>query len=906
MRFSQVVIVALLAVLVAFSASMGLLGDWLWFVALGYDSVFLTILSASLTIGLASFTAFFAFAAVNVALARKAATGKKKSKPDGARAVIILAALIALVTAVSMGSQWETMLRFSNSTPFGIADPVFGMDVGFFAFTLPFYSLITGFMLSVFVASAVLAGISYIIYSSLLKVTTDERKETVESQWGGGANPFSPQMGGSISLKWPGSMKRFMPQMSVLLMLIFITISANIWLSRYSLVLTHGDAVFGAGYTDILVNIPLLTALSVISVIIGLMFLANIRIKRPRLIVYGIAAFFAISFIGFLISGVVQGLVVSPDEFNLEKPYLERNIEWTLAAYGLDDAREDTFPVAYGLTGDDIADNSGTVSNIRLWDWRPLTQTYNQLQLFRTYYEFNDVDVDRYQINGTYKQVLVSAREMNTQDLPEQAKTWVNSHLVYTHGYGVVMNPVDRVTPEGLPEFYLQDIPPSSEYIPLDQMRIYYGEKTDDYVITGTSTSEFDYPSGDENIYTAYSGSGGVPLTDFLRKVIYAVKFQSVELLVSGSLTPDSKLLMNRNIGGRASSIAPFLLYDYDPYVVVSDGRLFWIMDAYTTTDMYPYSEPLRLGGGEWMNYIRNSVKVVIDAYSGEVRYYVVDGEDPIIRTYRKMFPGLFLDFDDMPADLKAHLRYPEVMFSIQANIYSTYHMKDPMVFYNKEDVWVIPDEIYRGSREKMQPYYIIMKLPGEEKEEFILMIPFTPKGKENMIGWMAARSDTPNYGRVLVYQFSKQELTYGPMQIEARIDQDTEISQLITLWSQSGSSVVRGNTLVIPIEDSIVYVEPLYLEATERGTLPQLQRVIVSYGDRLTMQKTLSDAIDVIFGSGLVLTGDSDEPSLSQTDAQRLARIGELYDLAQQALNSGDLGLYQDYVEQMGGLVSG
>jgi uncharacterized membrane protein (UPF0182 family) len=473
------------------------------------------------------------------------------------------------------------------------------------------------------------------------------------------------------------------------------------------------------------------------------------------------------------------------------------------------------------------------------------------------------------------------------------------------------MNPVDRVSPEGLPLFYLQDIPTTSQYITLEEPRIYFGEKADDYVITQTSTDEFDYPSGDENIYTDYAGSGGVPLSDTLRRLVYAGKFSSVELLVSGSLTPQSKLLMYRNIWERAPAIAPFLAYDPDPYVVTSDGKLYWIIDAYTTAETYPYSEPIRANYLKRnLNYIRNSVKVVIDAYNGDVSYYVVDPADPVIQTYEKIFPSLFKDFGDMPADLKAHVRYPEGIFRIQAEIYSTYHMNDPRVFYNKEDVWVTPDEIYRGSRQQMQPYYIIMKLPGEDKEEFIMMIPFTPKGKENMIGWMAARSDSPNYGKLLVYQFSKQQLTYGPMQIEARIDQDTDISQLITLWSQSGSSVVRGNTLVIPIEDSILYVEPLYLEATERGTLPQLQRVIVAYGDQLTMQDTLSDAIDVIFGAATAPApggpgGPPAEPPTG-TDAEKLAQIAELYDKAQDALNAGDLGLYQQYVDQIGNLAGG
>ncbi|MFQ5648119.1 MAG: UPF0182 family protein, partial [Candidatus Aenigmatarchaeota archaeon] len=600
-----------------------------------------------------------------------------------------------------------------------------------------------------------------------------------------------------------------------------------------------------------------------------------------------------------------QALIVGPDEFNMERPYLERNIQATLSAYGLGDVQEEVFPVSYTLSAEDIAANGATVGNIRLWDWRPLKQTYDQLQLFRTYYGFNDVDMDRYELDGMYKQVLVSAREMETGNLPRQAQTWVNRHLVYTHGYGVVMNPVDKVSEEGLPEFYLKDIPPASDYLELEQLRIYFGESTDDYAIVKTSTDEFDYPSGDENIYTTYGGTGGVPLSDFIKRLVYAVKFGSIELLVSGSLTPESRLLMNRNINGRAPAIAPFLTYDYDPYIVVSDGRLFWIMDAYTTTNMYPYSEPLTAGGFS-LNYVRNSVKVVVDAYNGDVSYYVVEPADPIIQTYQKMFPGLFLEFEQMPEDLKKHVRYPEGIFNIQAQVYSTYHMKDPMVFYNKEDVWVTPHEIYRGGRERMQPYYIIMRLPGEEKEEFIMMIPFTPKGKENMIGWMAARSDVPNYGKTLVYQFSKQELTYGPMQIEARIDQDTDISQLITLWSQAGSNVVRGNTLVIPIEGSILYVEPLYLEATEGGTLPQLQRVIVAYGDRLTMQETLSEALDVIFGAAPAPAEPSVPSALPESDQEKLDRIAELYDKAQEALNQGDLGLYQQYFKQIGELVSG
>ncbi len=905
MGIGRIIFGALVFIAIAGSITFGILGDLFWFQSVGYHAVFIKVLLMSVAIGSVSFAVFLAVSIANIMLARRTALGKREKGKKGTavRTVIIVSALIGLIVAISMGNSWEAVLKYMNVSPFGAADPVFGMDTSFYVFTLPVYHLIINFLLAVLVASAFFSLITYVLHSKGFSLQVQQ----AESEEGGNPAPvFMRPPASNVSVKWSGSWRKFMPQLSVLIFLIFMLISARIWLARYDVLFSGGGAVFGAGYTDVTVTLPVLAILSVIALIIGVTFLANIRMRRPRFIVYGIGAMILIAILGTIVGGVMQALVVEPNEFNLERPYLERNIQATLAAYGLGDAEEKMFPVNYTLTASDIAANGATVNNIRLWDWRPLKQTYEQLQLFRTYYEFNDVDVDRYQLNGEYKQVLISSREMDTGDLPRQAQTWVNTHLVYTHGYGAVMNPVDMVSSEGLPIFYMKDIPATSRYIDLEEPRIYFGEKTDDYVITRTSTDELDYPSGDQNIYTTYDGTSGVVLSDTLRRLIYAAKLGSVELLVSGSLESDSKLLMYRNIRERVETIAPFLAYDPDPYIVTSDGRMFWVIDAYTTTDMYPYSEPVWVDYLDWryLNYIRNSVKVVIDAYNGDVSYYVVDPDDPIIQTYRKIFPSLFKDFDDMPDGLKAHVRYPEGIFRIQAEMYSTYHMHDPRVFYNKEDVWVTPDEIYRGSRQRMQPYYIIMKLPEEDEAEFIMMIPFTPKGKENMIGWMAARSDTPNYGKLLVYQFSKQQLTYGPMQIEARIDQDTEISQLITLWSQAGSSVVRGNTLVIPIENSILYVEPLYLEATERGTLPQLQRVIAAYGDQLTMQDTLSDALNVIFGEGAApspgVPGGPSQP-VPGTDAERLSRILELYNKAQEALSDGDLGLYQQYVEEIG-----
>jgi len=898
MKISHIAAAALLIIGFLFILGAGFLGEWFWFGSTAYRDVFWTIILTRASLFAISFLVFFAFSFGNAWYAAKTASGGRIKNRGLLLVAGALAAFAGAIAALGVSAAWETILKYMNQVPFSLTDPVFGLDIGFYVFSLPLYSLIATFLTGLLVFSILLSALSYIL-----------REDWISFSESGQIYINT----GDSGPDWGGFLKRFLPQLNILLFLLFVTVAARLWLARYDLLFTRSGAVFGAGYTDVHVTLPVLTVLTAVALLIGIGFLVNEKLKSLSVIKYGIAAFFVVAAVGLFATAAVQGLIVEPNEFNLEKPYLGSNIEYTLEAYDLRDAKETVFNVDYNITAQDIEDNKLTVENIRLWDWRPLKSTYEQLQLFRTYYAFNDIDVDRYNIDGMYKEVLVSAREMDTRNLPSTAQTWVNTHLVYTHGYGAVMNPVDVVTTEGLPEFYLKDIPPTTDYIELEQPRIYFGEMTNNYIITNTDTEELDYPAGDTNIYTSYSGDAGVKLSGIINRLIYAIKFGSVELLVSGSVNDESKILLHRNIRDRASTIAPFLSYDPDPYIVVSGGKLYWIGDAYTSTSMYPYSEPV---GASFINeyrtsYIRNSVKVVTDAYTGEVTYYVIDEDDPLTGTYKKIFPDLFRDFDEMPADLKEHVRYAQGLFEIQANRYATYHMKDPMVFYNKEDEWVIPDEVYRQNREQMQPYYVIMKLPQEGSEEFILMLPFTPRSKENMIGWMAARCDTPDYGDLIVYQFSKQELTYGPMQIEARIDQDTDISQAITLWSQAGSSVLRGNTLVIPIENSILYVEPLYLEATERGTLPQLKRVIVAYDDRLTMQQTLDEALGVIFGgaiaeevtaaveeggTGTVITGDS----------ELLLRIASLYYKAQTALDEGDLGQYQYYIDEIGKIVSG
>jgi len=874
-----IIVFLIIAIPIIFS----ILGDYYWFLSLQMESVFLTVLYSSIALGLAAGLVFLVFSTLNIRFASRAA-GKKAKTP---KTLYMIAGFFALLIGFAFSRSWEIVLKYLNPSLFQVVDPIFSLDVSFFAFEFPFMIFILSYAAAVVVLTIFLTLISYLVHSK----ASPPKEEFVE------------EISIPSFVDWASFKKKSVPQMSFLLALLLFTVAFGFLLGQWSLLFSPTGAFFGAGYTDLNFTLPLFSILSLVSVVIGIIFLANIRLKRWRLPLEGIAAFIIILILGFAVTGIVQAFVVEPDEFNLEKPFIERNIKFTAQAYNIQDVEETTFPVSYDLTKNDILKNNETISNIRLWDFRPLTQTYNQLQLFRTYYKFNDVDIDRYYLNGEYKQVMISARDMDTDSLPSQAQTWVNRHLVYTHGYGLVMNPVDKVTPEGLPEFLIKDIPPQSA-IPIERNEIYFGEGGLEYAVVKTTTEELDYPKGDENMYTSYEGQGGVSL-DLLKRLVYALKFRSIEILFSNSIQPDSRILMNRNILNRARTIAPFLKYDADPYIVLSDGKIYWIIDAYTTSSNYPYSQPFEVGFLEDINYVRNSVKVVVDAYSGEVKFYVIDPEDPVIQTYQKVFPSLFTPFEEMSASLKEHIRYPEGLFTIQAEIYSTYHMKDPMVFYNREDVWVSPEEVYQSRRQEMIPYYIIMRLPGEEKEEFILMLPFVPREKDNMIGWMAARSDVPNYGQLIVYRFSKQELIYGPLQIEARIDQDTDISALFTLWSQSGSAVIRGNTLVIPIEDSILYIEPVFLEATEKGTLPQLKRVIVAYGNKLTMQTTLEKALDTIFTAAPTTPDDSGEIILPpETPKEVLEQASELFQKAQDALKDGSLSDYAEYMDQLGDLL--
>jgi uncharacterized membrane protein (UPF0182 family) len=718
------------------------------------------------------------------------------------------------------------------------------------------------------------------------------------------------------------------------------------YLKVYGVLYSTQGPAFGASYTDVHIKVLAYRILMVVSLAFAVALFMNAFNYRKKFIwVSGGIWVGAVVLFATLLPMLVQKLVVKPNELAKEAPYIAYNIDHTRKAYNLNMIKEVDFEGGDQLTVEDIKANDLTIKNIRIWDERPLLQTYKQIQTIRLYYDFMNVDVDRYLINNQYRQVMLAARELAVEKLPPQANTWVNRHLIYTHGYGLASSPVNEVTNEGLPPLFVKDLPPSFEPdLKVDRPEIYFGEKTDDYVLVRTKAKEFDYPKGDKNVYSFYEGKGGVPIRSFFRRLLFAIEFMDPQILFTTYLGPESRIMYNRMIGNRARIIAPFLDYDGDPYLVISEGKLTWVQDAYTTSDMYPYS--LRSSGvlkNKRLNYIRNSVKIAIDAYNGDLDFYVMDEKEPIVKTYSRIFPKLFKPFNEMPADLKKHVRYPRDLFKIQAGTYRRYHMEDVQVFYNQEDLWQTPNELYGDTRQEMEPYYIIAKLPDGEKEEFMLMIPFTPSNKDNMIGWLAARSDLPHYGSLLIYKLPKEKLVYGPMQIEARVDQQTEISRELSLWGQRGSRVIRGNLLAIPVKDTFIYVEPIYLEAKQEqsepppkaqpqpglfgksraetglvasrkaqigvAALPELKRVIVALGNRLAMDETLEKALNAVLSgpepSDRITSEAHSRPSTPPTpqDLEMLtlgAQALEHYNRAKGYLREGKWAEYGMELEQL------
>jgi len=859
--------------------------EYLWFDNLGYSSVFIAVLFSKWGIRVLLWFIYFSFVLANLLITRKYIREFLYRRDDDRTVVIdlpykraffpgrinltlvVVSAAAAFLFTSFAGGYWLEVLQFFKGAKFNLTDPIFDKDIGFYVFRLPFLEFLYQYVF-------LLLSITLLIVAAIYFITNPPRR--INGKW-----DFFPK--GQLHV-------------TVLLAMVFVTKAFGYVLQMYNLLYSPRGVTFGASYTDTHAQLPGLRILFIISLGLALLVLTNLFLKRSRLVVYSVIGLIAVSpVLGNIYPSLVQKFIVEPNEFVKEEPYIKYNISMTQYAYGLHQIEVKNFPADDNLTPQDLKESDGTIRNIRLWDYRPLQQTYSQLQEIRPYYELQNIDTDRYTVDGVYRQVMVAARELDQDKLPAKAQTWVNKRLQYTHGYGIVMSPVNEVTPDGLPRFFIKNIPPvSSIELQVTRPEVYYGEMTDEMVITRTRTREFNYPKGQINAYTTYEGDGGVPVGSFLRRVLFALKFGDFKILLSGSLTPESRIMYDRNILRRVNKIAPFLRYDKDPYLVLNDGKLFWIQDAYTVTTRFPYSEPY----GE-INYIRNSVKVVIDAYNGSVDFYVVDPEEPIAKTLGAIFPRLFKPFEEMPEGLKAHIRYPEDLFKIQSRVYATYHMTDPRVFYNKEDQWEIPREVYANETIEVDPYYTILELPGENKPEFILMQPFSPLKKNVMISWMAARCDGEHYGKLLVYLFPKDKQVYGTSQIEARIDQDPYISQQLSLWNQRGSNVIRGNLLVLPVKDSIIYVEPVYLQA-EQSQIPELIRVIVAYRESVVMESTLQDALAAIFEVEPERPEKPAEPDERLSMKELIQRANELFLRAQERQRQGDWAGYGELLDEL------
>ena len=957
----KVSIIILIVVVVAslFLTLVGFISDFMWFKEMGYVAVFFTQLVTQLKVGIPTFIIVTGLVMLYLHHLRKSyfakiasseATDMKKLN----RTTNWLAVAFGVVaTVMSVTNLWFEILKFANSTDFDITDPLFSFDISFYLFKLEFLSQLNEILIGVIVGFVILTIVYYIILMTVRTpdvfkeepVQGAETAEDSEERYTGNANPFggnpfgdNPFGGNNANnAKDPfskifesltgkkvnarpikpkkqfddGNFRQLMNiasgKITILGFIFFIMLAINFFLRQFDLLHAHTGVVYGAGFTDVNITLWMYRILCGLAILSAIMFIVQMGRKKYKSLLTVPVIMIFVGLVGTGAGMLIQNFVVSPDEINKESQYLERNIQYTQYAYQLDDVDIKAFAADNKLTASDINANVETINNIRINDFDPAQQFYNQTQSIRQYYTFHDVDVDRYMINGKYTQTFLSAREIDENKIDT---SWLNRHLKYTHGYGATLSRVDKVTSSGQPDVLIGNIPPESEVkeIEITRPEIYFGELSNEYIVVNTDEKEFDYPDGQSNKYTMYEGKAGIKL-NFFNRVLFSIKEGSLKLLVSSNIDSDSKIIIYRNVIDRVRKIMPHLSYEADPYMVAVDGKLYWMMDAYTTSSYYPYSEPIDGNTGS-TNYIRNSVKVVVDAYNGDTNFYVVDEKDPIATTFQKIYPTLFKSFDEMPEGLKSHIRYPNYLFEIQASVYAKYHMEDVNVFYQREDMWDIASEIYGMEKKQMTPNYYIAKLPGEQKAEFFNSIPFTPKSKQNMTALMVARNDGENYGQLVLYQFPKSRTIYGPEQIEAQIDQNTEISKEFSLWSSAGTKYRRGNMFIIPINTSILYVEPVYLEATN-SSIPEVKRIIVAYNDKIAYEETLADCLISLFGtkaqngvSGSETTNPSQsggEDSAANMSARQLAElVQEYFTKAQNAQKNGDWAKYGEYLDKM------
>jgi uncharacterized membrane protein (UPF0182 family) len=964
LRVVALAIIGVILLLIGLSVGLSnFITDYLWFKDLGQTDVFWKKLVTMLEIGVPTFVVLLALSVLylkgllkgyrkRVIVEEEHASKKRLSLV----AWLLGIASSAIIAGLAMTRLWFDFLQFTNSTSFNLKDPLFNLDVSFYIFRLEFLRQFNTLLLYAILAFVIITVIYYLFLISTLRPAQidDEpteaeapKKTPFESAGAGngmggvgdilrsflggafarppGSAPATPNINMDSSTKTLKELLRIArKQISVLGVVFFIMVAINYFLMQFELLYSQSGVVYGAGFADINITLWSYRIMVVLSVISAVLFVFGFKKRKVKTVVVVPLIMVCVAILSMGASMLVQNLIVSPDEINKESKYLERNIEFTKEAYDLDSVTVKDFPGSNTLTSEDITANMDTIRNIRINDYDPTKTFYNSTQTIRQYYAFNDVDVDRYIINGEYTQTFVSAREIDETKIPQQ---WLNIHLKYTHGYGITLSRVDKVTASGQPDIMIKDIPPESEVeeIEITRPEIYFGELQNEYIITNTSEEEFNYPEGEQNVYNTYDGENGIKL-NLIKKAMFAIKEQSMKLLVSSNIKSDSKIHINRNISQRVAEIMPYLDYS-DPYLITNEGQLYWIIDAYTTSRNYPYSEPFALDQGNGTNYIRNSVKVVINAYSGDTDFYIVDDTDPMATTMDKIYPKLFKDVKDMPEGIRQHIRYPSTMLNIQANIYKKYHVNDIKVFYQGEDRWDIANEKVGASEKEvpMEPQYYIMKLPGEEDVEFINSIPYTPMNKVNMMGLLIARNDGAHYGEMMLLQLPKGKIIMGPSQIDAQIAQDTEISKDFSLWENSGSTYRRGNMFVIPIEDSIMYVEPIYLQASD-NSLPEVKRIVLYYDDKIAYEETLAEALDSMFGDGTgdpllegELTGDEgdsdSQPGDTDPDSSGKGNEGddqqkstdELIDLVVQSYNnaiaaqkSGDWKKYGEELDKM------
>jgi uncharacterized membrane protein (UPF0182 family) len=870
--------------------------DWLWFGELGYQGLFLTMLRAQATL----FTIAFALAAVwltinlRVALAsigdvRPVFTtreGIEVPLPGRAQLRTLasgLAVVLAIVIALFASSQWELWLTWQNAVPFNQADPILGRDAGFYVFSLPFLQFVRRLLQGLVLLAAIGAGLLYFVSGSL-----------------------SSRLGAAIWMT-PAARRH----LALLVGAFLVLLAWGAWLGQSERLVQPSNIIYGPGYADVNGRMPASLILAVAAFVGAMLAVVHALTPRNWPIPAAIGLYLLVAIGGEVYSTLLQRFVVTPNEQTAESPFIQHNIDATRRAFALDRVEAQELSGDAALTPAHVGQNRATIDNVRLWDHQPLLDTFGQLQVIRTYYDFVGVDNDRYMLDGNLRQIMLSPRELNTASLPN--RTWVNDRLTFTHGYGLTLGPVNQVTGEGLPVLYVGNLPLETiPQLPIEEPSLYFGELSNDYVIVRTSTREFHYPAGEGNNFTQYAGRGGVSIGSLWRRLLFAFRFGAYQILLSNEINDDSRILYLRNIRERVTKLAPFLSFDRDPYLVVADGRLFWMYDAYTTSNRYPYATP---AGG--LNYIRNAVKIVIDAYHGETKVYLADPNDPIAATYARMFPGFFAPLEQMPPALREHVRYPEDIFAIQASVFATYHMTQPAVFYNREDQWEVPVIEDTGDSGPMQPYYTIMRLPGESEPEFIQMLPFAPRNRDNLAAWLAARSDGEHYGTLRVFQFPKQKVIFGPRQVVARINQDQTISPQVTLWNQQGSQVIWGTLMVIPIEESLIYVRPLYLRASG-GRIPELTRVIVAYQNQIVMEPTLEGALGRLFGAeaaGVRELEQDRSPAISGSEPAAsappqpadqsidalTARARGHYDRAVEAQRNGDWAKYGEELKLLG-----